>query len=77
MKKPIALPQLPPPPLHQRKKKMNLPGFNDEEIRRQIASIASSFKLFQCKDCALAIIEFLIARNISGQHVKLYKLFGI
>jgi hypothetical protein len=59
-------------PFHQRKKKMNLPGFNDEEIRQQIASIASNFKLFQCKDCALAIMEFLITRNISGKHVKLY-----
>ena len=51
---------------------MNLPGFNGEDIHQEIASIASRFKLFQCKDFALTIMEFLIARDIPGKHVKLY-----
>ncbi len=40
------------------------------EIRQQITEIASRYQLFQCVECARAIKEFLIAREIPGKHIK-------
>jgi hypothetical protein len=44
----------------------------DDELRQQISEIASKFKLFECKTCALSIQDFLIHRGISGKKVKIY-----
>ncbi|WP_293122399.1 papain fold toxin domain-containing protein [Microcoleus sp. bin38.metabat.b11b12b14.051] len=44
----------------------------NDELRQEIAEIASKFKLFECKACALSIQEFLIQRGISGKKVKIY-----
>lgn len=46
--------------------------FNDFELRQQIEDIASKFKLFECVECAEAIKQFLIERDIKGKHVKLF-----
>lgn len=42
----------------------------NDELRRQIAEIASKFKLFECNTCTLSIQEFLIQRGISGKKSK-------
>lgn len=45
---------------------------SDDELRKQISEIASNFKLFECKACAVRLQEFLIQRGISGKNVKIY-----
>ena len=42
-----------------------------DEIRREIAQIASSYGVFQCVQCSQAIKEFLIVRKIQGKQIKL------
>lgn len=42
-----------------------------EEIRQQIATIASLYGVFQCVECSQAIKEFLQVRNLHGKQIKL------
>ena len=42
------------------------------EIRQQIITIASRFKMFECVECAQTVKRFLIEREISGKQIKLY-----
>ena len=42
------------------------------EIRQQIITIASRFKMFECVECAQTIRRFLIESRISGKQIKLY-----
>lgn len=49
---------------------MNGDDFN--EIRQQITTIASQFKMFECVECAQTIRRFLIESRISGKQIKLY-----
>ncbi|MEB3215218.1 MAG: papain fold toxin domain-containing protein [Nostocales cyanobacterium 94392] len=42
------------------------------EIRQQIITIASRFKMFECVECAQTVRKFLIEREISGKQIKLY-----
>lgn len=44
----------------------------DLELRRQIASIASSFQIFECVQCADAIKSFLSEQGICGKQIKLF-----
>ncbi len=44
----------------------------NDELRQEIAEIASNFKLFECKACAVRIQDFLIQRGISGKNIKIY-----
>ncbi len=46
--------------------------FNDFELRQEIEDLASQFKIFECVECAEAIKQFLIERNISGKHIRLF-----
>lgn len=46
--------------------------FNDFELHQQIKNIASQFKIFECAECAEAIKQFLIERNINGKHINLF-----
>ena len=46
--------------------------WSEDELRQQIAQVASRFGLFECDTCALAIKEFLILRKIPGKQIKLY-----
>ncbi|BBD56202.1 hypothetical protein NIES204_35270 [Planktothrix agardhii NIES-204] len=50
---------------------MSLDPSNLDDIRQQIAKIASRYGVFQCIDCSQAIKEFLIARNLNGKKIKL------
>ncbi len=50
---------------------MSLAPSNLDDIRQQIAKIASRYGVFQCIDCSQAIKEFLIARNLNGKKIKL------
>lgn len=50
---------------------MSLKRTNLDEIRQEIAAIASLYGVFQCVECALAIKEFLISINLKGKQVKL------
>ncbi|CAD5950509.1 hypothetical protein NO108_02895 [Planktothrix rubescens] len=50
---------------------MSLDPSNLDDIRQQIAKIASRYGVFQCIDCSQAIKEFLIARNLNGKKKKL------
>ncbi len=45
---------------------------NSTEIRQQIITIASRFKMFECVECAQTVRKFLIERKISGKQIKLY-----
>lgn len=45
---------------------------NSTEIRQQIITIASRFKMFECVECAQTVRKFLIQRKISGKQIKLY-----
>jgi Papain fold toxin 2 len=45
---------------------------NDFELRQQITAIASRFRLFECAECAAAIQQFLIAKNISGKSILFF-----
>lgn len=47
-------------------------GDDSTEIRQQITTIASRFKMFECVECAQTIKEFLIKSRISGKQIKLY-----
>jgi hypothetical protein len=47
-------------------------GASNEEFRKQIANLASNFKIFECEECASAIKQFLIEKGIRGKHIKLY-----
>lgn len=43
-----------------------------DEIREDIAKIASRYGVFQCVECSQAIKEFLITvRNLHGKQIKL------
>jgi hypothetical protein len=42
-----------------------------DDIRQEIAKIASRYGVFQCIECSQAIKEFLIARNLHGKQIKL------
>jgi hypothetical protein len=44
---------------------------NLDEIRQQIAKIASSYGVFQCVECSQALKEFLQFRNLHGKQIKL------
>ncbi len=44
----------------------------DSGLRQQIASIASSFQIFEWVQCAEAIKRFLITQGICGQQIKLF-----
>ncbi len=44
----------------------------DSGLRQQIASIASSFQIFECVQCAEAIKRFLIEQGIFGQQINLF-----
>lgn len=46
--------------------------FEEKELYTQITTIAKSFKIFQCEECATAIQEFLIRKGKSGKIIKLY-----
>lgn len=46
--------------------------FKDFELRQQIEDVASKFKLFECVICAKAIKQFLIEKDVSGKHIKLF-----
>ncbi|MEY3256777.1 MAG: hypothetical protein RLZZ29_1912 [Cyanobacteriota bacterium] len=50
---------------------MSLDPSNLDDIRQQIAKIASRYGVFQCIDCSQALKEFLIARNLNGKKIKL------
>jgi hypothetical protein len=50
---------------------LSLDPSNLDDIRQQIAKIASRYGVFQCIDCSQAIKEFLIARNLNGKKIKL------
>lgn len=45
---------------------------SEQELRKQIAHIASRFGLFECDSCANPIKEFLILKKIQGKQIKLY-----
>ena len=47
-------------------------SFNEKEIYEKIIAIARSFKIFQCKECRIAIQAFLIRQGKSGKVIKLY-----
>ena len=42
-----------------------------DEIREDIAKIASRYGVFQCVECSQAIKEFLTVRNLHGKQIKL------
>ncbi|MEC4819252.1 MAG: papain fold toxin domain-containing protein [Scytonema sp. PMC 1069.18] len=42
------------------------------ELRSQITSIASSFQIFECVQCAEAIKRFLSKQGIRGKQIKLF-----
>jgi Papain fold toxin 2 len=42
-----------------------------DEIREDIAKIASRYGVFQCVECSEAIKEFLTVRNLHGKQIKL------
>ncbi|MEG4424550.1 MULTISPECIES: papain fold toxin domain-containing protein [unclassified Microcoleus] len=42
-----------------------------DEIREDIAKIASRYGVFQCVECSQAIKEFLTIRNLNGKQIKL------
>ncbi len=44
--------------------------WSEDELRQQIAQVASRFGLFECNTCALAIKEFLIITKIPGKQIK-------
>lgn len=50
---------------------MTLEPSNLDEIRQEIAEIASLYGVFQCVECSQAIKEFLIARNVRGKHINI------
>jgi hypothetical protein len=50
---------------------LSLDPSNLDDIRQQIAKIASRYGVFQCIDCSQALKEFLIARNLNGKKIKL------
>ena len=50
---------------------MSLDSNNLDQIRRQIAEIASQYGVFQCIECSQAIKEFLLGINVKGKQVKL------
>jgi hypothetical protein len=45
---------------------------NASELHQQITAIAVRFQLFECVECAAAIQQFLIRRNISGKSIRLF-----
>lgn len=50
---------------------MSLDPSSFDDIRQEIAKIASRYGVFQCIECSQAIKEFLIARNLHGKQIKL------
>ncbi len=44
---------------------------NDSELRPSITAIASCFRLFECVECANAIRQLLIVKNIPGKSICL------
>jgi len=50
---------------------LSLDPSNLDDIRQQIAKIASRYGVFQCIDCSQALKEFLIVRNLNGKKIKL------
>ncbi len=45
---------------------------SDIELREQIVSIASRFQIFQCIECADAITEWMVIKNIRGKQIVLF-----
>lgn len=50
---------------------MSLKPSSLNEIRAEIAKIASQYGVFQCVQCSEAIKEFLVRKNIQGKQIKL------
>jgi hypothetical protein len=43
----------------------------DEQLRRQVASIAGCFQIFECIQCAEAIEQFLKTQGIRGKLIRI------
>ncbi len=50
---------------------MSLERTDLDEIRQEIAAIASRYGVFQCVECSQAIKEFLTSIKVKGKQVKL------
>ncbi|MBC6474846.1 MAG: hypothetical protein GDA48_20290 [Hormoscilla sp. GM102CHS1] len=50
---------------------MSLERTNLDEIRQEIATIASRYGVVQCVECSQAIKEFLTSIKVKGKQVKL------
>ncbi|MFB2969000.1 papain fold toxin domain-containing protein [Aerosakkonema sp. BLCC-F183] len=50
---------------------MSLEPSSLNEIRAEIAKIASQYGVFQCVQCSEAIKDFLVSKNIQGKQIKL------
>jgi len=42
-----------------------------DEIRQNIAKIASQYGIFQCIECSQAIKQFLMIKKVQGKQIKL------
>ncbi|MCY7383463.1 MAG: hypothetical protein LH628_12935 [Microcoleus sp. CAN_BIN18] len=50
---------------------MSLEPSSLDDIRQEIAKIASLYGVFQCFECSQAIKEFLTVRQVHGKQIKL------
>lgn len=45
--------------------------FSDEKIYQEVGKIVSQFKIFQCYECAEAVMKWLEENGIEGRVIKI------
>lgn len=45
--------------------------FSDQEVYREVGAIAREYEIFKCKECAVAVLNWLAENGIEGKLLKL------
>ncbi|MBD2194793.1 MULTISPECIES: papain fold toxin domain-containing protein [Calothrix] len=51
-------------------------GLSDEEIYQEVGKIVANFQLYECYECANAVMHWLKQNDIPGRMIKIQTAFG-